>query len=64
MWSYCGNIDLAGWFDVALAGERPVASLLLRTRVEPSDLNEPGEGYSCLGGAVCLKDSLVGNGDN
>ena len=50
--------------DVALDGERPVASLLLRTRVEPSDRNDTGDGYSCLAGAVCLNDSLVGRGDN
>lgn len=49
---------------MALDGERPVASLLLRTSVVASDRNDTGDGYSCFGGAVCLKNSLVGNGDN
>jgi hypothetical protein len=57
-------MDLDGLYDAALDGDRPVASLLLRTKVEASDRNDEGDGYSCLAGVVCLKVNLVGRGDS
>lgn len=50
--------------ELALAGDLPVASLLLRTSVEPPERKDCGDGNSVFGGVGGLKNCLLGKGES